>query len=376
MTLPPQSNTSAHIPYIDGLKGLCGLWICLFHYLLAFAPFGFIGWESGIPLAEQKDYYFSYFPYSILSNGSFPLHVFFGIIAFLPASRFFQSGNAESIKRQACIRYFRLMPPVLACALLSYAVFACNGFFSQEVGALLGNNWDKAFYTTALTFTGALGNGLFHALWNGNADYCSVLWCMNIILFGSYLSYGVLIFFAPLRRRFWIYALLFLLSLSVPVYSAFLGGIVAADLLAHRPPKPQGREYGGLLALMGLAIGNFPSVLLPPALTELTLYGLGTFLLFLGCARSSRLQQWLTQPWLVRAGELSFAMVLTHFITMMSFSAWFFLAMHKSGLSYAPALALTLLTAIPVNALFSVLFKHLVERPTERFAQWIYRLLA
>ena len=32
-----RTGTSAHIAYIDGLKGLCGIWICLFHYLLAFA---------------------------------------------------------------------------------------------------------------------------------------------------------------------------------------------------------------------------------------------------------------------------------------------------------------------------------------------------
>lgn len=181
MTLTQQNTTSTHILYIDGLKGLCGIWICLFHYLLALAPFGYIGWESGIPQAGQADYYFRYFPYSILSNGSFPLYVFFGIIAFLPALRFFQSGNTESIKRQACIRYFRLMPPVLACTLLSYAVFAGGGFFSQELGALLDNTWNKAFFTAPLSWAGALGNGLFDALWNGSSDYCSVLWCMNVI---------------------------------------------------------------------------------------------------------------------------------------------------------------------------------------------------
>lgn len=199
---------------------------------------------------------------------------------------------------------------------------------------------------------------------------------MNIILFGSYLSYGVLLFFASLRRRFWIYALLFLLSFTAPVYTAFLGGIVAADLLTHRAPAPRSGKYGVLLALLALAIGNFPSVLLPSGLTEQSLFGVGTFVLFLACASSGCLQKILTHPWLVRAGELSFAMVLMHFTVLMSFSAWFFLAMHNKGLSYAPTLALTLLTAIPVNVVFTLLFKHCVERPTERFAQWIYRLVA
>ena len=45
------------IIYIDGLKGLCGIWVCLFHYLLAFASFGYIGWESGVADADKAAYY-------------------------------------------------------------------------------------------------------------------------------------------------------------------------------------------------------------------------------------------------------------------------------------------------------------------------------
>lgn len=371
-----RTGTSAHIAYIDGLKGLCGIWICLFHYLLAFAAFGYIGWESGIPQAERAGYYFRYFPYSILSNGSFPLYVFFAVIAFLPALRFFQNGKAESVKRQAVIRYFRLMPPVLVCALCAYAVFACGGFFNQDLAAHLDNNWDRAFYTAPLSWTGALANGLFDALWNGNSDYCSVLWCMNVILFGSYFSYGALLFFGSLRRRFWVYAALFLLSFTAPVYTAFLGGLAAADVLAARGGGAQSGRWGGLLALAGLVAGIFPEVLLPSGLTEQTLFGIGAFLLLLGCARSAALQKLLSRSWLVRAGELSFALVLTHFTVLMSFSAWFFLAVQGQGLSYVPALTLTLATAVPVNYAFTLLFKLFAEGPAERFAHWIYRCVA
>lgn len=100
--MPLQQNTTmTHIPYIDGLKGLCGIWICLFHYLLAFAPFGFI--------------------------------------AFLPSLRFFQTGNVASIKRQACIRYFRLMPPVLACTLFGLCQL---GLLAKNIDAsVAGARW-------------------------------------------------------------------------------------------------------------------------------------------------------------------------------------------------------------------------------------------
>ncbi|WP_133245162.1 hypothetical protein [Victivallis vadensis] len=117
------------IIYIDGLKGLCGIWVCLFHYLLAFASFGYIGWESGVADADKAAYYFRYFPYSILTNGSFPLYIFFALIGFIPALHFFQTGSADGIRRQAVMRYFRLMPPVLACALIASVVYLTSGFF-------------------------------------------------------------------------------------------------------------------------------------------------------------------------------------------------------------------------------------------------------
>lgn len=115
---------------------------------------------------------------------------------------------------------------------------------------------------------------------------------------------------------------------------------------------------------------------MPPGLTEQTLFGIGAFLLLLGCARSTALQKLLSRSWLVRAGELSFALVLTHFTLLMSFSAWFFLAVQGQGLSYVPALTLTLATAVPVNYAFTLLFKLFAEGSAERFAHWIYRCVA
>ncbi len=361
-----------HIEYIDGLKGVCGLWICLFHYLLAFASFGYIGWESGIADTAKADYYFRYFPYSVLTNGSFPLYIFFAIIGFIPALRYFRTGDEKGIKRQAVTRYFRLMPPVLACALIAYGVYCCGGFFNQKLGILLGNNWDKAFYTAPLSLTGAFANGVFYALWNGNSDYCSVLWCMNVIIFGSYLSYGILLFFGLQRRRFWLYGALFLLSFAVPMYTAFLGGIVAADLTARRPERPSDGKYGWLLLTAGVIVGNFPEVWLPSGITVFSAYGIGAFLLLLGCAKSLKLQALLANRWLVRTGVLSFALILTHFTVLMSFSACVFLKLHAAGMGYGWIMMLTLAVSVPVVWFAALIFEAFIERPTERFAHWVY----
>lgn len=361
------------IIYIDGLKGLCGIWVCLFHYLLAFASFGYIGWESGVADADKAAYYFRYFPYSILTNGSFPLYIFFALIGFIPALHFFQTGSADGIRRQAVMRYFRLMPPVLACTLIASVVYLTSVFFSQEVGALLDNNWDRAFYVVPLSLTGAFANGIFYALWNGNCDYCSVLWCMNVIIFGSYLSYGILLFFGSFQRRFWLYGGLFLLSFAVPMYTAFLGGIVAADLVVIHSGRPAAESRGWLLLSAGMVVGNFPEVWLPSGITVFSAYGIGAFLLLLGCSESRSIQSWLEKRWLVRAGVLSFALILIHFTLLMSLSAWMFLKLCAIGISYGWALTATVVLSVPVVWLAALVFESLIERPTERFSHWLFR---
>ena len=222
---------STRIESIDGLKGLCGIWIVIFHYLLAYAAFGYIGWESGVAAPDRAEWYFRYFPYSVLSNGSWPLYIFFAIIAFIPAFIFFQKGTFDNLRRQVTIRYFRLFFPVAGCILSALLVWKAGGFFSQPLGNLLNNNWDKAFYTTVPSLKNALFCAVYKTPFAGDSEYCSVLWCMSLILYGSYFSYLAIMGVAMLKRRYLIYCGLFLLTFADPSYTAFLGGMIAADVV-------------------------------------------------------------------------------------------------------------------------------------------------
>ena len=70
--------------YIDGLKGWCAASVCILHFLLMFEIGGFIGWKC-MPEAALNPfgYYFEWFPYSVLTNNSFPLYIFFALISFI-----------------------------------------------------------------------------------------------------------------------------------------------------------------------------------------------------------------------------------------------------------------------------------------------------
>lgn len=368
---------STRIESVDGLKGLCGIWVVVFHYLLAYAAFGYIGWESGVAVADRAECYFRYFPYSILSNGSWPLYIFFAIIAFIPAFIFFQKETFDNLRRQVTIRYFRLFFPVAGCILLALLVWKSGGFFNQLLGDLLKNNWDKAFYTTVPSLKDALYCAVYKTPFTGNCDYCSVLWCMSLILYGSYFSYLSIMGVAMLKRRCLIYCGLFLLTFADPSYTAFLGGIIAADIVVRLNKKNMVLP-GWLNALLfagGCVIGNFPEVWLGK-ISVFTVYGIGAFLVLIPCCNSIWVQKILSNRFLVKAGQYSFALVLAHFSVMMSFSAWLFLKLHDSGISYAWNLVIVFLTAIPANWLVGVIFYHLIEKPSAGLTDWIYRKLA
>lgn len=365
------------IESIDGVKGLCGIWVVLAHYLMAFAGFGFIGFECGIAPADKAEYYFQYFPYSILTNGSWPLYIFFAIISFIPALRFFQNGTTDHIQRQITVRYFRLFFPAAGSILFALLVWKSCGFFNQPVAEILNNNWDRAFYNLTPTLWDALTRAVYTAPFLGDDDYCSVLWCLHLILYGSFFSYLVIWGTGMLKRRYFVYAALFLLTFAAPLYTAFLAGIVAADIIVLLNKKnivlPAWASV--LLLIAGFAIGNYPEVWLSN-ITVYTLYGIGSFAVLIPCCNSPWLQKILSIPFLKKAGEYSFTLILTHFTVMFSFSAWLFIKLHNCGVSYGWKLAIVFLTAIPVNILVGVLFRHLIEKPAGKLTDWIYRKLA
>ncbi len=356
------------LDYIDGIKGLCGVWVCIFHYILAFFPAGYVGWECGVPEAERFSRYFENFPVSILKNASFPLYVFFGLVAFIPALVFFQNHDDGAVRRSALKRYFRLMPPVLACVLAAYAVFACGGMFNAELAADVSCNWNKAFYATELSLPGAIENGLFSAFFFGAGEYCSVLWCINVIFLGSYLSYAVILLFGRMRRRGILYAVLFGLSVLIPNYAAFVAGIAAADLVVSRKNSRPAKGLPELLTLVGCVFGFFPAVLLPNQTVAYLFLGIGAFFALWGCSESEILRKLFSFKPAVFFGRISFALILVHFTVLMSLSAWLFHVLVQNGYGFWPAIVISWGVSAPVIVVLSLLFEKTVERFAERLA--------
>ena len=366
-----------HIQYIDALKGISGIWVTVFHYVLAFMPFGYIGWECGVAEEDKSAFYFAAFPFSIFTNSSFPLYTFFAISSFTLASIYFKNRNSEFIKKQAVKRYVRLMPPVLACTMICYSVAVCGLMFNAQLGELAPSNWSSAFYKNGVSLLPALISGIYTAFITGDGYHCSILWCMNIIFLGSYLSYATLLLFGGRSGRWLFYAVIFALCAAINGhYAAFVAGIAAADIAEHCPKLKNVRGMGAALIFAGLLIGNvFPPVWLPSAIDPAVLYSAANFAMLLGFALSVSAQNAVSFKWLCGAGKWSFALILVHFPVMMSFSAWLFSALIKSGWGFTAATAVSWTTSIPILAMAVWLFYRFVELPAEKFAQCAWEKL-
>ena len=371
------STVKRRIQYIDAIKGISGIWVTFFHYVLAFFPIGYVGWGSGVGDSDRAARFFSAFPVSAFTNSSFPLYTFFALISFTLAAAYFGGGSGESVKRQAVKRYFRLMPPVLACTMICYALLACGLMFNARLGELAPSEWSSVFYGNGASFLSALVSGIYTAFVYGDGYYCSILWCMNVIFIGSYLSYGILLLFGAARGRWLFYAAIFALCAAVAGdYAAFVAGIAAADAAASFPRLKGVRGLGPALIFSGLLAGVFfPPVWLPSGIQAGVLYSAANFAVLLGFALSVSAQRAVDFKWLCGAGKWSFALILVHFPVMMSFSAWAFVGLIERGWIFVPAVAASWAASIPVLALAVWLFYKFVELPSEKFAQWVWEKL-
>lgn len=352
------------LAYIDGLKGVCALWVCFFHYILAFYPYGFIGWGSDVPPEKALYVYYNAFPFSVLSNASYPLYIFFALISFIPTYNFFQTRKSVFFHHQIYKRYFRLMPPVLACTLIGYFLWQANWNYNLQLAPLTNSSWVLALIPGNLSLTDALKSGLFMAFINGDGRYNSVLWCMNIILIGSYLTYLFLAVFAKTKGRFAVYLIASFFCFKFPDYTAFLCGILAADFLTH-VKLPLTVNTGGLYVAAGFIIGNFPIVVYLPQVPNSLMYGIGALFISVGCFGTIVFQKALSGSILTYFGKISFPLILTHFFVMQTFSFGLFVYLNRLGIPFYWNLVLMTCASLPLLWGAAEIFYRWIEKPTE-----------
>ena len=318
--------------YIDGLKGWCAVSVCILHYLLMFAIGGFIGWKC-LPEAALKpfEYYFEWFPYSILTNNSFPLYIFFALIAFIVSYTFLKNKNEDKLKQKIVMRYFRFLPLVLIASLVFYLILALELCPLQRFYDITGNTWGLAMIENEFTFFEALEIGLFRCFFE-RTHLVSPFWCMFYIFLGSMLSFIMMLLYTKIDNKIFFFGSAILVFCFVDQnYLAFIIGLIAG-IIANKEYS-MSKAKGALLVAVGCVLGLFPPVLLPNFINVVTLYALGAGFVIVGihcCFSNNRL---LCNKVAEFLGKESLALIVWQFLVMQSLNIFLYNYFYSIGMS-------------------------------------------
>ncbi len=361
------------IAYITGVKGFCAIAVTVLHYFIAFGDFGFIGWQSGVEESQKIAHYWAHFPFSLIANGNFFLYIFFALIAFIPAIRFFTNQDETWIKKQVIIRYFRFLPYTLILTIFSYFLYTYGLYLYNTLGDVLQIPWNKAMLDGNITFWDAMLSAFLRVFVMNDGTYISAFWCLHIIFIGSYLTYALLLFFGTLSCRLWCYTFFLILSFYGSFYSAFIFGIMAADIYLRYKDKNFPRLSIHVF-ILGLLCASFGELILFNANIKLFLQNFGVFLIVLAICFSKHLQYFFEHPVLLWCGRYSFELILVHLPIMFTLSAWIFLELYAL-VGYFIALLITLFASIFLNITGMLLFEKIASPLSKKLSSFVYAFI-
>ena len=335
--------------YVDGLKGWCALSVCILHFQLMFMMEGFVGWRC-LPeaMANPLEYYFKWFPYSILTNNSFPLYIFFALTSFIVSYTFLKNKNEDKLKEKILLRYFRFAPLVLISCLVAYLLLAFRLCPIQEFFDITGNTWALARLEESYTLFDALKIGLFTSFFEGT-QLISPYWCLHYIFLGSMLSFVLTLLYTKVNHKIFFFgSALVLFGFVDPNYLAFIVGIIAG-ILANRE-QAMSRAKAALLVALGCVLGLFPPVLLPSFINVATLYALGAGLIVIGIHSAFSANLLLCNRFTEFLGRESLSLIVWQMLVLQSLNLFLYNTLHHAGVGHPLNVAIN----FAVNMLISI----------------------
>ena len=334
--------------YIDGLKGWCAASVCIAHFLLMFIVGGFIGWRC-LPEATINpfEYYFKWFPYSVITNNSFPLYIFFALISFIVSYTFLKNKNEDKLKQKIVMRYFRFMPLVLCACFIAYLLLAFKLCPLKEFYDITGNTWGYARLEESYTFTDMLKIGFFTSFLKGT-QLVSPFWCLHYIFLGSLLSFVMMLLYTKINNKTLFFGFTLVMFYFVDQnYLSFIIGLIAG-VVANKEYSLS-KTKGAMLVLVGCIIGLFPPVLLPGFINIVTLYSIGAGFVIVGTHCSFSNNRLLCNKFAEFLGKESLALIVWQMLVLQSLNIFIYNYFHSTGMNETMNIAINFIVNMSVS---------------------------
>ena len=377
--MPTIQNKSSRMLYIDGLKLLMCYMIMLIHFAISYFPEGFIGFGSVYEPAERSQAFWASLPYSLYTNSSLPLHVFFALIALLPTIAFYKSKQPYlSLQRQAIKRYFRFMLPVAAAIIGTSCLYSLGMLDFKGLAQLRNSHWCLAIEPEVMSLPTLLYHAFVQVYFENGDAILTVTWCMYIIFLGSMLTLALLALFGNSPFRRWLYLASIPVLLSYPTYAAFIVGIACGDFYVHCLPnltisKVMQSLISWLLLALGIFIGYLPDFVLPSPLTLFYTYAVASGMIIMALMLNPYLQRLLSHPFLVQQAKYSFGVLLVHTWILTAVSKPLYQMLMPMTDNICLKFTLCFVICMVLTHLLAIPFHHLFEKPSQALADYVYQ---
>lgn len=377
--MPTIQNKSPRMLYIDGLKLIMCYMVMLIHFAISYFPEGFIGFGSVYEPAERSQAFWASLPYSLYTNSSLPLHVFFALIALLPTIAFYKSKQPYlSLQRQAIKRYFRFMLPVAAAIIGTSCLYSLGMLDFKGLAQLRNSHWCLAIEPEVMSLPTLLYHAFIQVYFEKGDAILTVTWCMYIIFLGSMLTLALLALFGNSPFRRWLYLASIPVLLSYPTYAAFIVGIACGDFYVHCLPnltisKVMQSLISWLLLALGIFIGYLPDFVLPSPLTLFYTYAVASGMIIMALMLNPYLQRLLSHPFLVQQAKYSFGVLLVHTWILTAVSKPLYQMLMPMTDNICLKFTLCFVICMVLTHLLAIPFHHLFEKPSQALADYVYQ---
>lgn len=179
---------------LESVRGIASLVVLVFHCIICFLPkkIGHVGIFNDYGISPWQSS-----PLFFLVNGPAAVALFFVLSGYILTREYFYSGDINLIIKRAIKRYPRLIGPVLATTLISWALFQLDFYSFKEAGAAAGSSFLSNFgyvlpgIPSPASFQEAFFQGAFFTFFQGGYSYDSTLWTMHSEFIGSFMAFGM-----------------------------------------------------------------------------------------------------------------------------------------------------------------------------------------
>ena len=373
---------------LEGLRGLAAIMVALYHFLLAFYLFSFLGPGSASQNMRFEDNLYGN-PIMVFLSGTFAVSIFFVLSGFVLSIGFFQTKDLNIIKKLAAKRYLRLMLPALVSTLICFFVIILGLSKLHEVAAISHSSWLANTWLFSPNLFDAVKSGSYDIFVSGSSPFNNVLWTMTTEFAGSFLVFGFIALFGNTKNRIFGYAFLILVTFNT-WYFPFIAGMAIADLYAHGYITNKKRRLvqllpvlGAVLFFAGYPMGNPDGTVYkfitfnPQVFNWQTIYlSFAAISLIIAILSTTQLSNFFKKPKISALGKYTFSSYLVHLIVLYTFGmAAFLVFYHKFGLGYNTSALLTLTVSVPIVVGATLLFEKYVDSPSIKLSSIFANIL-